>query len=60
MTLEYFDYGIVIGATVILTTASTTIITMKLNDKLREKICNQMTDLLIRVGILEEKHRNPD
>jgi len=58
MALEYFDYGIVIGATVILTTASTTIITMKLNDKLREKICNQMTDLLIRVGILEEKHRN--
>lgn len=58
MTLEFLDYSIVIGATVILTTASTTIITMKLNDKLREKICTQMTDLLIRVGILEEKHRN--
>ena len=54
--IEVVDYAIIIGFTSILSTASTTVIVIKANDKLKANICNQITDLLIRVGVLESKH----
>ena len=54
--MEISDYAIIIGFTSILSTASTTVIVIKANDKLKEHICNQITDLLVRVGVLESKH----
>lgn len=56
MTLEVTDFLLLIGLTSTITTASTTVIVLSIKDKLKEDICTQITSLLVRVGVLEERH----
>lgn len=56
MTLEVSDFLILIGSTSAICTASTTVIVLSVKDKLKDDICNQITSLLVRVGVLEKEH----
>lgn len=56
MTLEIGDYIVIISFTTILTTASTTVLLYKTRVQLEKDICNKITNLLVRVGVLEAKH----
>jgi hypothetical protein len=55
--MELADYAIIITFTTLLTTASTTVLLYNMRTRLEKDICNKITDLLVRVGVLEAKHR---
>ena len=66
--MEIADYAIIIGFTTILTTASTTVIVVNRVSALKKELCDKisntrkeitedLTDLFVRVGILESKHQ---
>lgn len=55
MTLEVTDFVVIIGVTSGITTATTSLIVLKATSHLKETFCNQINDLLVRVGILEKK-----
>ena len=61
--MEIVDFAIIIGFTTVITTASTTVIIYNQRQALESAICgnittlhNRLNDVLIRLGIVENKH----
>ena len=57
MTLEISDYIVIISFTTILTTASTSVLLYKMRTDIEKDICNKITNMLVRLGVLEAKHK---
>jgi len=56
--LDLSDLIVIVSFTTILTTASTSVLLLKMRQSLESSICEKITQLLIRVGVLESKHRH--
>lgn len=54
--MEIADFAIIVSLTTMLTTASTYVLLSRMRNQLEKDICNKITSLLVRVGVLEAKH----
>ena len=52
--LDLQDFVVIIGLTTLLTTAAS----VPIMNKVRTSICKEITDLKIRLGIVEREHNN--
>jgi len=56
--LDLSDLIVIVSFTTILTTASTSVLLLKMRQSLESSICEKITQLLIRVGVLESNNRH--